>query len=90
MTHSAKTDQKAFILRYLLNPVELIGKDHIEGVKLEKMRLEGPAGNQRPLSCEPKKYTQIECDLVVKSIGYKSKPIKGIPFDPKTSTVPHI
>jgi hypothetical protein len=39
-THS----EKAFVLRYLLQPVELMGSDSIEGVKFEKMKMEGPAG----------------------------------------------
>jgi hypothetical protein len=33
-----------------MSPVELIGKDHIQGVKLERMRLEGPAGSQKSVS----------------------------------------
>jgi hypothetical protein len=38
------TEEKRFILRYLTNPIELIGKERIGGVKVERMRLEGVAG----------------------------------------------
>jgi hypothetical protein len=40
-----------------LNPVELIGNNHIKGVKLERMRLEGPAGSQKSVSYDPKSFT---------------------------------
>jgi len=77
------------ILRYLKNPVELIGETEIKGVTFEKMRLEGPPGDQKAVPKDPKEFTQIPCDLLIKSIGFKSKPIQGIPFDSKTCTVPH-
>jgi hypothetical protein len=37
----------------LQNPIELIGEDRIQGVKLQKMKLEGAAGEQKALPVEP-------------------------------------
>jgi len=31
----------------------------------------------------------VNCQLLIKSIGYKSRPIEGIPFNTQTNTVPH-
>lgn len=76
-------------MRYLLNPVELLGKELIKGIKVEKMRLEGPAGSQKSVSLEPKRYSHVDCDMLIKSIGYKSMPIQGVPFDNKSSTITH-
>ena len=33
--------------------------------------------------------TAIKCELLIKSIGYKSIPLEGVPFDPKTNTIPN-
>lgn len=32
---------------------------------------------------------QIDCEMLVKSIGYRSNALPGVPFDPKTNTVPN-
>ena len=33
--------------------------------------------------------SDLKCDVLVKSIGYKSLPIVGLPFDERTGTIPH-
>jgi NADPH-dependent glutamate synthase beta subunit-like oxidoreductase len=33
--------------------------------------------------------SDLKCDVLVKSIGYKSLAIEGAPFDEKTNTIPH-
>ena len=35
-------------------------------------------------------FELIEAGLVVRSIGYRTVPIEGVPFDPATSTVSNI
>lgn len=72
------------------NPVELLGEQRIKGVKFERMRLEGSAGDQRAVAFEPKQVNTMDCELLIKSIGYKSQPIEGIPFNTKTHTIPNL
>jgi len=46
VVYDSNSKAKSFILRYLLNPVELIGsKNHIEALKLQKMTLSGAPGS---------------------------------------------
>jgi len=33
--------------------------------------------------------SEVRCDALVKSIGYRSLQIDGVPFDKKTNTIPH-
>jgi hypothetical protein len=31
----------------------------------------------------------IDCQLLIKSIGYQSVPVQGVPWDCKTNTIPN-
>ncbi len=57
---------------FLTNPVEFIGKDRLEKVKLIKMRLGEPdeSGRRRPIPIEGSEF-EIEADTVLLAIGEK-------------------
>lgn len=38
---------------------------------------------------EEKKGMEIETDILIKSIGYASVEMPGVPFNTKTRTIPH-
>jgi len=80
---------KKVVLRYLRSPVDLLGEERVYGVRLERMRLTGEAGSQKAVPDEPQDIATVNCQLLIKSIGYKSQPIIGVPFNTKTHTVPH-
>jgi NADPH-dependent glutamate synthase beta subunit-like oxidoreductase len=56
-------------------PVAILGETCVQGVRLERMVLEGDqavgTGEMRELSC----------GLVITAIGYRSQPIPGVPYD---------
>lgn len=85
--------KKKLILRFLRNPVEFYKKgNRLGGVKLEKMKLYGKAEYQKvEKSEEPdaEAYQTLKCDLLIKSIGYKSLAMPGVPFDKKRNTIPN-
>ena len=84
--------EKRIILRYLLNPSELIGDaktNRIAHVKLQKMHLVGEAGVQKAVADPDGLSTLIDAQMLIKSIGYQSKPIEGLPFDTRSATVPN-
>lgn len=70
-------------LRFLTSPVELIASsehpDKIGGLVFEKTKLEGEAGSQSAKGTGERDI--IPCGLVLKSIGYKSQALPGVPFD---------
>ncbi|KAM9463296.1 NADPH:adrenodoxin oxidoreductase, mitochondrial isoform 2-T3 [Clarias gariepinus] len=88
MRHRAN---KIWGFRFLRSPVEVLpdadGKK-IKGIRLSVNKLKGSGEEARAL---PTGLTEnLECGLLISSIGYKSLPIEhSVPFDPHSSTVPN-
>jgi len=82
--YAARTEHTAprrIVVRFLASPVEILGTDgHIKAVKIERNRLvEGADGELRAKGTG--EYEIIEAGLVLRSIGYRSLPIEGVPFN---------
>ncbi|MGV0991973.1 FAD-dependent oxidoreductase [Mycolicibacterium mucogenicum] len=65
---------KRIVFRFLTTPVEVIGDGRVAGLHVRT-----PDGHA----------TVIEASLLLRSIGYRSTPIPGVPFDPASDRVPH-
>lgn len=73
--------------RFLLSPLRVEGDRQVEHVVFDKMRLTGPAFDQR---AEPVgEEVSIPAGLLVRSVGYRGTPIPGVPFDANRATIPH-
>jgi ferredoxin--NADP+ reductase len=73
---------KRVVLRFLVSPVEILGRDRVEAVRLVRNRLD-----QGFRACPTSQEEVIETGLVVRSVGYRGAPIAGLPFDARTGTV---
>jgi ferredoxin--NADP+ reductase len=87
--YAARTEHTAprrIVVRFLASPVEILGKDgHITAVKIERNKLvEGANGELRAKGTG--EYEIIEAGLVLRSIGYRSLPIEGVPFNDTNHT----
>lgn len=69
---------------FLAKPVELLGTDRVETLRVERQQLDG-SGGVRGLG----EIREIPAQLVVRSIGYRGRPIPGLPFDESAGTVPN-
>jgi len=69
------------------SPVELIGEERVEAVKLEKNRLLGEPGASKARGTGETRT--LPCGLVFRSVGYKGVAIPGIPFDERAGVVPN-
>jgi ferredoxin/flavodoxin---NADP+ reductase len=80
---------KRVILRFLLSPIELIGDGMgVRSVVLARNALQ--AGEDGRLRAEPTGETEtIEAGLVMRAIGYRGKPLEGVPFDERGATIPN-
>ncbi len=65
-------------------PVEILGGERVEGVRLERTRVEGA----RAVGLG--EFFEIECGVVIPAIGYRAEPIEGAPFDSRRSIVPNV
>jgi len=72
---------------FLKSPVELIGRERVEKVRLELNQLSGEPFNQSARGTG--KFIELEAGIVFRSIGYKGKPIPGLPFDEKRGLIPN-
>ena len=65
---------------FLASPVEVLGGDHVEGLRLE--RNDVVDGRARGTG----EFFEIECGLVLPSIGYRADPLPGMPFNENDGT----
>jgi ferredoxin/flavodoxin---NADP+ reductase len=76
-------------LRFLRSPVEILGEGEdgpVTGVRLAINRL--VAGDNGRVRAEPTGETEeVECGLVLRSIGYRGTPLAGIPFDDRRGLI---
>ncbi len=71
-------------LRFFARPVELTGTDHVTGIRVERTAVD-QAGN----AVGTGQRDEIEAQLVLRSIGYRGRPIAGVPFDEESGVVPN-
>ena len=77
------------LLRFLYSPVEVLGEgEHgpVTGIRVVRNRIEaGADGRLRAVSTGVEET--IECGLVLRSIGYRGRPVEGIPFDERAGVI---
>jgi ferredoxin--NADP+ reductase len=76
-------------LRFLRSPVEVLGSDHegaVSGLRVVRNRIEPDAsGALRAVATGEEEV--IECGLVLRSIGYRGRPLPGVPFDERRGLI---
>ena len=81
-TQDAGKRAKRVHFTFFASPVEILGTDRVEGLRLEKTRLEG--GRARGTG----ETFEIACGLVIPAVGYRSVALDGAPFDAANAIVP--
>ena len=64
-----ETIEEGVECKFLTNPVEIIGQDHVEAVKCEIMTLGEPDASGRRAPIGTNEYVTIPCDYVIAAIG---------------------
>ncbi|QKG20850.1 FAD-dependent pyridine nucleotide-disulfide oxidoreductase [Actinomadura verrucosospora] len=71
-------------VRFWRAPAEILGTDRVEGLRLEKTALD-ESGRVTGTG----EFETLPVGLVLRSVGYQSVPLEGVPFDEKSFTVPN-
>ncbi|GLZ32665.1 pyridine nucleotide-disulfide oxidoreductase [Lentzea sp. NBRC 105346] len=71
-------------LHFLEAPAEVLGDEHVTGLRTERMELDG-TGNVRGTG----EFTDWDVQAVYRAVGYLSTHLADIPFDHQSGTVPH-
>jgi ferredoxin/flavodoxin---NADP+ reductase len=79
--------RRRIVLRFLVSPLELLGTDRVEGIRICRNTLEQRDGSLR--ACTTETIEELDCGIVFRSIGYRGVPLQGVPFDERTWTVPN-
>ena len=76
------------IMRFLVSPVEIIGTDSVEAIKIVKNELyETENGSLRPRATD--QYETLPVQLVFRSVGYRGVPLPDVPFYDRWGTIPN-
>jgi NADPH-dependent glutamate synthase beta subunit-like oxidoreductase len=79
----AEEKPKRVHFAFYASPVEILGGDKVEGLRLERTRVE------EGRAVGTGEFFKIPCGVVISAIGYRSEPIEGAPFDEKRGIVPN-
>jgi ferredoxin--NADP+ reductase len=71
-------------VRFWLAPKEILGTDRVEGLKLERTRLD-----ESGRVVGTGEYETLQVGMVLRSVGYQSVPLDGVPFDERSYVVPN-
>ena len=71
-------------LRFLVSPVEIIGRTNVEAVRIERNRLD-----EQNRAVGSGVYETLQVQMVLRSIGYKGEPLAGVPFDSERGIIPN-
>jgi len=75
-------------LRFLVSPVAIRGSERVEGVEIVRNHLARDAdGTLRARSTE--QHETLDAGIVFRSIGYRGRPLPGVPFDERSGTIPN-
>ncbi len=76
-------------MHFLVSPVELIGSERVEAIKLVRNVLQPASdGSLRPKATD-QTFT-IPVGLVFRSIGYKGVAVPELPFDERSGVIPNV
>ncbi|MGB6456585.1 MAG: FAD-dependent oxidoreductase [Streptosporangiaceae bacterium] len=70
-------------VRFWLRPVEILGDGRVEGLILERTRLDESGKFVGTGELET-----VDAQMALRSVGYQSIPLAGVPFDERSATVP--
>ena len=74
---------------FLASPTEVLSEGgKVTGLKLERNALVQGANGRLSAKGTGETFT-LDCGLVFRSIGYKGLPQPGLPYDPKSGTIPN-
>lgn len=82
-------DRRRVVLRFLAAPEAVVGDHAVEGLRVVRTRLETtPDGLVVAVPTEEREVIETSC--VLRSVGYRSTPIPGVPFDPTLHRIPNV
>jgi ferredoxin--NADP+ reductase len=81
---SERTASRRIHLHFLHRPAEILGTDHVTGIRTERTELAGD-GTVRNTG----RFEEFDVQAVYRAVGYFGSPLQGIPFDDVAGVIPN-
>lgn len=78
-------DARVITIRFLLAPTRVEGSPVTTGLRVEQQRLDGDP----PRAVGTGSFEWIRCQAIFRSIGYRGRPLPGLPWDMRRGALPH-
>ncbi|UGT55115.1 FAD-dependent oxidoreductase [Nocardia asteroides] len=78
---------KRIVFRYLASPTAVVGESKVEAVEFVHNELVSEDGTWSARATD--RTGELPTSLVFRSIGYRGRPVTGLPFDERSGTVPN-
>ena len=75
---------RRLVVRFWLKPVEILGTERVTGITLMRTAIDASGALSGTGRCET-----LTAQMVLRSVGYQSVPLPGVPFDERASVVPN-
>jgi ferredoxin--NADP+ reductase len=75
---------RRLVVRFWLKPVEILGTERVSGITLERTAIDATGA-----FVGTGQYETLNAQMVLRSVGYQSVPLPGVPFDERASVVPN-
>ncbi len=79
---------RRIVLRFLVSPLELLGSERVEGIRICRNELREQDGSLR--ACSTDTTEELDCGIVFRSIGYRGIPLSGLPFHERAGVIPNV
>lgn len=83
-SRGAGTASRRVHLHFYSRPVEVLGTDRVEGIRIERTAPDGEGGVEGT-----GEFRDIPVDAVYRAIGYFGTPLPGVPFDEHRGVIPN-
>lgn len=72
-------------LRFLVSPVEILGKGKVQGIRLERNRLD-----ENLNAVGTGEFETLGVGMVLRSVGYRGVALPDVPFDSRRGVIPNL
>ncbi|MER5888760.1 FAD-dependent oxidoreductase, partial [Streptomyces sp. NPDC001941] len=80
--------RRRIVLRFLTGPVRIVGEGSVRSLDVTRTTLHTDEDGTVRARATGDTLT-LETGLVLRSVGYRARPVPGLPFDEDTATIPH-
>ena len=87
-TREPEGKRRRIVLKFLRSPLEIKGSDRVESIVIGRNRLE-QSDDGRVRAVDTGEREELECGMVLRSIGYLGVPVEGLPFDEGRGVIPN-